>query len=324
MMTDPRNHELISSELAGYSMDALDDEARELVEQHLIGCEDCTSELEELMEGAASLVFAVPTVSAPLGLQDRINAAIDSDMNLSQKHQGSIGNSPSGASIPDVLLASSVRLPWYVNTRLAWGISSGIAAAFVALIAVAAIAGIRLNDRVDNFTAQVSAQNREIISLTASLKLMEDDAKLVSSEEAQQVSVLQHSTDTLEQQLNDLRWLQYVTSVGSWSTPSFFSGGLQPQGAQGVLITHSSGNQAFLMVNGLAPAPSGSVYQVWLTYEGSMVPGNTFSVDQDGYAVVNLDLSGDATEYIGASVTVEPLGGSTVPSDSTVLIGSDQ
>jgi len=138
------------------------------------------------------------------------------------------------------------------------------------------------------------------------------------------VSVLQESTDTLEQQLNDLRWLQYVTSVGSWSTSSFFSGGLQPQAAQGVFITHSSGDQALLMVNGLAPAPVGSVYQVWLTYEGSMVPGNTFSVDQDGYAVVNLDLSGDATEYIGASVTVEPLGGSASPSDFVVLIGSDQ
>ncbi|MFP6593669.1 MAG: anti-sigma factor, partial [Dehalococcoidia bacterium] len=79
-----------------------------------------------------------------------------------------------------------------------------------------------------------------------------------------------------------------------------------------------------LMVNGLAPAPAGSVYQVWLTYEGRMVAGNTFSVDQDGYAIVNLDLSGDATEYIGASVTVEPVGGSTHPSDFVVLIGSDQ
>lgn len=323
-MTDPRNHESISPDLAGYSVHALDDKARELVEQHLIGCKDCTFELEELMEGAANLAFAVPTVSPPRGLQDRINAAIDADMNLSEEHRVSIGHSHPAASTPDVSLASPVRLPWYANTRLAWGISSGIAAAFIALIVVAGVAGIRLNDRVDDFTAQVAAQDREIVSFTELLTSMEDDAKLASSAEAQQVSVLQKSTDTLEQQLNDLRWLQYVTSVGSWTTPSFFSGGLQPQAPQGVLITHSSGDQAFLMVNGLAPALPGSVYQVWLTYEGSMVPGNTFTVDQDGYAVVNLDLTGDATEYIGVSVTVEPLGGSAIPSDFTVLIGSDQ
>jgi len=323
-MTDPRTHEAISPDLAAYSMDALDDEARELVEQHLAGCEDCTSELEELMEGAANLAFAVPTVSPPPGLQDRINAAIDADMNSSEERPVSIGISRPAVSTPNISLASPVRLPWSANTRLAWGISSGIAAAFIALIAVGGVAGIRLNDRVDDLTAQVAAQDSEIVSFTASLGSMEEDAKLASSAEAQQVSVLQESTDTLEQQLNDLRWLQYVTSVGSWSTASFFSGGLQPEAPQGVLITHSSGDQALLMVNGLAPAPAGSVYQVWLTYEGSMVPGNTFSVDQDGYAVVNLDLIGDATEYIGASVTVEPLGGSAIPSDFVVLIGSDQ
>jgi hypothetical protein len=323
-MNNPRNHEFISPDIAGYSIDALDDEARELVQQHLIGCQDCTSELEELMEGAANLAFTVPTVSPPPGLQDRINAAIDAEMNLLQKQPVAIGHSHPGVSTPDVSFTSPVRPPWYTNTRLAWGISSGFAAAFIALIVVAGVTGIRLNDRVDDLTAQITAQDSEIVSFTASLKLMDDDAKLASNAEAQQVSVLQQSTDTLEQQLNDLRWLQYVTSVGSWSTPSFFSGGLQPQAPQGVLITHSSGDQAFLMVNGLAPAPAGSVYQVWLTYEGSMVPGNTFSVDQDGYAIVNLDLTGDATEYIGASVTVEPLGGSAIPSDFTVLIGSDQ
>jgi len=323
-MIDPQNHEAISPDLAGYSLDALDDETRELVEQHLAGCEDCTSELEELMEGAANLAFAVPTVSPPAGLQDRIIAAIDAEMNTFEEPQVSIETPHPAVSNRDITLAPPTRVPWYANTRLAWGVSSGIAAAFIALIAVAGVAGTRLNDRVDNLTAQVAAQAGEIVAFTASLGSMEEDAKLASSVDAQQVSVLQESTDTLVQQLNDLRWLQYVTSVGSWSTPSFFSGGQQPQAPQGVLITHSSGDQALLMVNGLAPAPVGSVYQVWLTYEGRMVPGNTFSVDQDGYAVVNLDLSGDATEYIGASVTVEPLGGSAFPSDFVVLVGSDQ
>ena len=36
-MIDPQNHEAISPDLAGYSLDALDEEARELVEQHLAG-----------------------------------------------------------------------------------------------------------------------------------------------------------------------------------------------------------------------------------------------------------------------------------------------
>ncbi|MDP6273925.1 MAG: anti-sigma factor [Dehalococcoidia bacterium] len=316
-MINPRDHEIISPDLAGYALDALEDDVCRRVEAHLAECENCTSELEELMEGATGLAFAVPTVMPRPRLQERIGAAIDADAALSTGEQSTRSGRPA------TVLMSPVGVAWYARPQITWIVTSGIAAAFIGLLAVAVVAGVRLNDRIDDLSAQIAFQDGSINAVTASLSTMERDAERALSE-VQVVSNLQESTDTLEQQVNDLRWLQYVTSVGSWSTPSFFSGGLQPQAPQGMLVTHSSGDQALLMVNGLAPAPTGSVYQVWLTYEGHVVPGDTFTVDQDGYAVVNLELSGDATEYIGASVTMEPSGGSVTPSDFVVLIGSDQ
>jgi anti-sigma factor RsiW len=314
-MIDPRNHEAISPDLAGYALDALDDDVRALVEAHLEGCEDCAAELEELLEGAAALAFAVPLVIPPADLQDRISAIID----------GSVEGTTSDQPTPFTTATTdrNRRIPWYASPRLAWGVSSALAAAFIGVIAVAGVVGTRLNDRVDELSAQVSDQEQSVNAVSASITTMERDVA-VAQVEFQQVSQLQQSADTLSQQVNDLRWLQYVTSAGSWSMPSFFSGGEQPQAPQGVLIAHASGNKAILMINGLAPAPVGSIYQVWLTYEGHVIPGSTFTVDQNGYAVVNLDLLGDATEYIGASVTVEPVGGSQTPSEFIVLIGSDQ
>ena len=257
-MIDPRNHEAISPDLAGYALDALEDDARALVEEHLATCVECTSELEELMEGAASLAFAVPTVAPPERLGERIGAAIDADARLST------GVIESDREMParDISLAPRSRIPWYTSPRLAWGVSTGLAASFAAVVVVATVIGIRLNDRVDDLSTQVAIQNSNINGISASLGTMEQDAKQALSE-VQQVSLLQESADTLEQQLNDLRWLQYVTSTGAWSTPSFFSGGLQPQAPQGMLITHSSGEEARLIINGLAPAPAGSSPRRW-------------------------------------------------------------
>ena len=135
--------------LSAYIDERLESPERQKLEQHLAGCEDCTSELDELMEGAANLAFAVPSVSPPAGLQDRIIAAIDADLISSEKRPLSIEISRAAMSTPEISLAAPARIPWYANTRLAWGVSSGIAAAFIALIVFAGVAGTRLNDRVD-------------------------------------------------------------------------------------------------------------------------------------------------------------------------------
>ena len=334
-MNDPRNHDAVSSDLAGYALDALEEDARRLVEEHLTECDDCTSELAQLMEGAGNLAFAVPSVTPPDYLLDRLRAALEgetarmpSESTAPVTEEGIIGRP--GARPADGGLAPApagpvpilpIRNPWYASPRLAWAVSTGIAAAFVGVVALAAVFNTRLNDRIDTLSAQVAAQDRDVATMSASVSVIEQKAE-VTQTDLQRVSVLQEAADTLEQQVNDLRWLQYVTSTGDWLTPSFFSGGLQPQAPQGILVTHSSGDRALLMVNGLAPAPEGSVYQVWLTYEGREVAGKTFTVDRYGYAVIDLDLFGDATEYIGASVTVEPTGGSDTPSDYVVLIGT--
>ncbi|MDA1256230.1 MAG: anti-sigma factor [Chloroflexi bacterium] len=335
-MNDPRSHETIFSDLPGYALDALDEDARRLVDEHLTECDDCTTELEELMEGAGNLAFAVPPVSPPEELRDRIRTAIEREPSpisaqaraavtaeelFGSPAPGDIGENPT--PVAEFAMASPVHRPWYASPRLAWTISTGIAAAFVSVVAVGAIINVRLNDRIDELSEQVVAQERSVATVSASVGAIERNSER-SLDEVQQVSILQESADTLEQQVNDLRWLQYVTSSGDWLTPSFFSGGLQPQAPQGMLITHSSGDRALLMVNGLAPAPAGTEYQVWLKYEGRQVPGSTFTVDRNGYAVVDLHLIGDATEYIGALVTVEPTGGSETPSDFVVLIGTSK
>ena len=56
--------ELIHDQVAAYALDALDDSERREFEEHLAGCEQCSSELEGLQDAATSLAY-VPEGPAP-------------------------------------------------------------------------------------------------------------------------------------------------------------------------------------------------------------------------------------------------------------------
>ena len=224
-MNDPRNHDAVSSDLAGYALDALEEDARRLVEEHLTECDDCTSELAQLMEGAGNLAFAVPSVTPPDYLLDRLRAALEGETarmaSESPAHVATEetvarpGSRPAAeglAPTPAPLVA--VRNPWYASPRLAWGVSAGIAAAFVGVVALSAVFNTRLNDRIDTLSAQVAAQDRDVATMSASVSVIEQKAELTQTD-LQRVSVLQVAADTLEQQATDLRLLQYVPLTSS-------------------------------------------------------------------------------------------------------------
>jgi anti-sigma-K factor RskA len=78
-----------------------------------------------------------------------------------------------------------------------------------------------------------------------------------------------------------------------------------------------------LRAYGLAPAPAGKAYQLWLIERGTPVPMPVFNTDAQGRAVLaglEMPASTDGAEAI--AITLEPDGGSRTPSSRPVLIGS--
>lgn len=83
-----------------------------------------------------------------------------------------------------------------------------------------------------------------------------------------------------------------------------------PDGSRATVVFSPSEGRAVVLTEGMALAPPGKVYELWLqTPEGSMVPAGLMPDESD--ATVLLD--GDASEATAVGITLEPDGGSQVP-----------
>ena len=65
--------------LAAYSVDALDQDERDLTDDHLAHCPACRAELRELAEAAGRLGLAMPQVALPAGAKQRLLAVLEQD-----------------------------------------------------------------------------------------------------------------------------------------------------------------------------------------------------------------------------------------------------
>lgn len=89
-------------------------------------------------------------------------------------------------------------------------------------------------------------------------------------------------------------------------------------GAKATLVRSKSMNQAVLLAENMPAPPDGKVYELWLQdAEKGMQPAGLMP---DGASTVLL--SGDAAEAVGAGITVEPPGGSHVPTSDPVALFS--
>ncbi len=64
---------------AGYALDALDDDERRLVEEHVERCPNCAEALDRMSEGAGALALGVPQLDPPPELRQRLRAAVQAE-----------------------------------------------------------------------------------------------------------------------------------------------------------------------------------------------------------------------------------------------------
>jgi anti-sigma-K factor RskA len=91
--------------------------------------------------------------------------------------------------------------------------------------------------------------------------------------------------------------------------------------ATGTLDVNSSGTQGVLTVKGLAPLPATEVYEVWLIPPHGSPMGVAFLSPGLHGGPWTAVMSGNMALYKSIAATVEPTGGSAVPSDTEVLSG---
>ncbi|WP_435746138.1 anti-sigma factor [Nocardioides sp. SYSU DS0663] len=86
-------------------------------------------------------------------------------------------------------------------------------------------------------------------------------------------------------------------------------------GSKAVLYRSASLNEAVLVTEDMASAPDGKVYQAWLQHDETMVSAGLMPEGPDN----TVPLQGQPATADGFGITVEPAGGSVVPSPPTVL-----
>lgn len=77
-MSSPFNHEHLQSLLGAYAVDAVSDEERAAIEEHLASCEACRTEADELRSASALLGAATPVDEPKVWarIQESINPAV--------------------------------------------------------------------------------------------------------------------------------------------------------------------------------------------------------------------------------------------------------
>ncbi|WP_097878181.1 anti-sigma factor domain-containing protein [Streptomyces sp. ms184] len=88
-------------------------------------------------------------------------------------------------------------------------------------------------------------------------------------------------------------------------------------GARGTVVVSQSQNRAVFLASGMAPPPSGKVYQIWFNDEGTMRSAGLMDPKASDDAVL---LNGPVDQASGMGITVEPAGGSAEPTSDPVAL----
>lgn len=90
-------------------------------------------------------------------------------------------------------------------------------------------------------------------------------------------------------------------------------------GARATIVRSPSLGKAVIIADNMPAAPAGHVYEVWLQHkDGSMVKAGL--MPEGSQKQVSMVLDGDASQAVGAGITVEPAGGSTSPTTAPIAL----
>ncbi len=123
---------------------------------------------------------------------------------------------------------------------------------------------------------------------------------------------------------NVLLWRQLSLAVQTTSTPQrlvTLSNTQFAPGANGTVVVSPNGHDFTLVVADLNTLDVDKQYQVWLIKGTEHTSVGVFSVDPNGYASLEITAPESLTHYDAIGISIEPAGGSQMPTGSSVLRG---
>lgn len=283
-------HEEYKQLLALEAVGALDQEERGTLLGHLPSCAECSEDLHELSDAAASLLYTVAPVQPSPGLRAGILArvrAVDPSEALRRE--------PAPDDPRDLRTLLRGLSLWQL---LAWrpALGFGAAAAAVAVVLLG-FTSLSLWNRAQSLSAEVA---------TLSNRLREAQGEISGQRE----------------QLASARDVDELLASPAVRVAELAGKKPAPQ-AHAMLAYDGATGRAVVMATGLPPCPEGHAYQLWLIADNKPLPGGTFKTDARGRARMNDRLPPGVAAPTFA-VTLEREGGVPAPEGDIFLLGTSK
>jgi anti-sigma-K factor RskA len=276
-------HDELRELTGGYALSVLDEPDRRAFEAHLATCAACTAEVRDLIEVAATLALDLPQIDPPPALRERVlRAAV-----------GAAPASPvaSGFSRPSTELGTALSQ------------SKGRKAPRQPVLAMLSAAAVLVALALGVYAASLL---RRIESLEQQLRVAADR----EAQGQQQLVQLRAASDTATQVRRILAAgdLRRVDLAGTKAAPAV-SGRAFWSRTQGLVVAFAN----------LPPTEAGRVYQLWVIPPGGdPIGAGLLDLKSDGRALA-LARAGTSDRVATVAITLEPAGGSAVPTLSNMI-----
>ena len=273
-------HENYKEMLAAHGLGALDAEEARALELHLRDCADCSQELNEWKETAATLALAAAPVAPSEQLRKRIIDAVRTDVAISKSSPRTA--EAAAASQPEA--TNVARLP--TRSKSSSGIPSWFAIA-AGLVFVVLLGSLFVLWR------QYRTAKQELARLTAQVQ------------------------ETQRQVSQQREVIELVNAPGARVTE--LAGTKEVPQAHGIVAYDTSG-RAILMAKNLPAPPAGKAYQLWFITGRTPMPGRVFTTDASGSGTLTDSMPPAAMNSPTFAITLEPENGVQVPTGAIYLI----
>ena len=278
-------HEEIKALLPLAALDRLQQAEQHLLDEHLAGCDECTAELREFRETAASLTFALDLPA----LEERVWSRLEARLNPFLSASSRIADRRARDSF-------SRRTSLWRPAAL---MMTGVAAA-------ASIYAVVMNVQLNR---AVQERSKVLASLT------DENGRMRA-----QLSSAQGQVATFQRVLDERLKLEKVLTQPDLQLTKLAPLKSAPPGASAIVVVSAANHAAMIQARGLPTPPAGKIYELWwITKESGPVAAGLFTA-QEGVSLVAQASPPPASEHVLATaVTLEPAGGVSKPTGAMYL-----
>ncbi len=352
------SHEEYIEMLELAALEALEKVELRTLEQHLEICGECRTELSELRDAAATLVYLTPPVPAPARLRNHILEAIKApEMKRASEFVATDNGDGDERTVHETSLATSNVVP-ISSSRRKWSTSTWIgavaASVIIAILVVALIVLLDRNRKMQAEVARLSRRNEEMQIELSRLSQQNDEIRTELANLTNPGNESQPQTPGNESQPQTDRPPNRTTvpqgeppderastepdaNEPPVSEPSIteppvvaepdarvvaLAGTDRAPQAHARLLYNSRTGIITLSVSSLPTPPSGKAYQLWYMVKGRPIPGAVFTTGPGGRAMIRGPIPVEARNATAFAVTLENQSGANKPTGAKYLLGA--